>query len=285
VRAIVRRVESAAVRKMPILIRGETGTGKEQLARHAHAASRRTGAFVPVNCAALPENLIEAELFGYADGAFTGARRGGATGLVKEADGGTLFLDEIGDMPVALQGVLLRLLDDWTVRPVGGAGTRVDVFLVSATNATLDRAIAAGRFRPDLLYRLNTLEVMLPRLRDRADFDTIARHLLRKIDPDCRVTTEALARLAPHLWAGNIRELRNMLARLTLGAADGLIDEPCVAALIDRASPTQGSLHDVQRARILTVYAETTGNISETARRLGVSRNTIYRALGQRGQK
>ena len=285
VRAIVRRVESAAVRKMPILIRGETGTGKEQLARHAHAASGRTGAFVPVNCAALPENLIEAELFGYADGAFTGARRGGATGLVKEADGGTLFLDEIGDMPVALQGVLLRLLDDWTVRPVGGAGTKVDVFLVSATNATLDRAITEGCFRPDLLYRLNTLEVMLPRLRDRADFDAIARHLLRKIDPDCRVTTEALARLAPHPWPGNIRELRNMLARLTLGAADGLIDEPCVAALIDRAAPTQGSLHDVQRARILMVYAETTGNISETARRLGVSRNTIYRALGQRGQK
>jgi transcriptional regulator of acetoin/glycerol metabolism len=285
VRAIMQRVESAAVRKMPILIRGETGTGKEQLARHAHAASGRTGAFIPVNCAALPENLIEAELFGYADGAFTGARRGGATGLVQEADGGTLFLDEIGDMPVALQGVLLRLLDDWTVRPVGGAGTTVDVFLVSATNATLDRAITAGRFRPDLLYRLNTLEVMLPRLRDRADFDAIARHLLCKIDPDCRVTTEALARLAPHPWPGNIRELRNMLARLTLGAAGGLIDEACVAALIDRATPTPGSLHDTQRARILTVYSETTGNISETAKRLGVSRNTIYRALGQRKQK
>src|SRR5436190_1232304 len=285
VRAIVRQVETAAARKMPILIRGETGTGKEQLARHAHAASGRTGAFVPVNCAALPESLIEAELFGYADGAFTGARRGGATGLVKEANGGTLFLDEIGDMPVALQGVLLRLLDDWTVRPVGGAGAKVDVFLVSATNATLDRAITDGRFRPDLLYRLNTLEVMLPRLRDRADFDAIARHLLCKIDPDCRVTAEALARLAPHPWPGNIRELRNMLARLTLGAADGLIDEACVAALIDQAAPTTGSLHDVQRARILMVYTETTGNVSETARRLGVSRNTIYRALGQRGQK
>jgi transcriptional regulator of acetoin/glycerol metabolism len=285
-RAIVRRVESAAARKMPILIRGETGTGKEQLARHAHAASGRSGAFVPVNCAALPENLIEAELFGYADGAFTGARRGGAIGLVKEADGGTLFLDEIGDMPVALQGVLLRLLDDWTVRPVGGAGTKVDVLLVSATNATLDRAIVEGRFRSDLLYRLNTLEVTLPGLRDRADFDAIARHLLRKIDPHCRVTTEVLARLAPRPWPGNIRELRNMLARLTLGAADGLIDEACVAAMIDQAPPTPPeSLHDVQRARILMVYAETTGNVSETARRLGVSRNTIYRALGQRGQK
>ena len=128
VRAIVRQVETAAARKMSILIRGETGTGKEQLARHAHAASGRIGAFVPVNCAALPESLIEAELFGYADGAFTGARRGGAVGLVKEADGGTLFLDEIGDMPVALQAVLLRLLDDWTVRPVGGVRAKVDVF-------------------------------------------------------------------------------------------------------------------------------------------------------------
>ena len=117
---IVRRVGAAATRKMPILIRGETGTGKEQLARYAHAASRRSGAFVPVNCAALPESLIEAELFGYMEGAFTGARKGGSVGLFREADGGTLFLDEIGDMPVALQAVLLKFLDDWTIRPVGG---------------------------------------------------------------------------------------------------------------------------------------------------------------------
>ena len=135
---IVRRVESAATRKMPILIRGETGTGKEQLARHAHAASRRSGVFVGVNCAALPESLIEAELFGYSEGAFTGAKKGGSAGLFKEADGGTLFLDEIGDMPVALQAVLLRFLDDWTVRPVGGVKRQVDVLLVSATNANLD---------------------------------------------------------------------------------------------------------------------------------------------------
>ncbi|MFN5682987.1 sigma 54-interacting transcriptional regulator, partial [Bradyrhizobium sp.] len=287
--AIVRRVESAAARKMPILIRGETGTGKEQLARHAHAASRRSGAFVAVNCAALPDSLIEAELFGYADGAFTGARSGGAIGLVKEADGGTLFLDEIGDMPVALQGVLLRLLDDWTVRPVGGSAFKVDVFLVSATNAALDKAIAEGRFRSDLLYRLNTLEVRLPRLRERCDFDAIARQLLHKIDPGCDITAEALARLASNHWHGNIRELGNMLARLTLGVSNGLIDEACVDAMIGHvigqviARPPQdtGSLHDVQRARILMVYAETNGNVSETARRLGVSRNTIYRALGQ----
>jgi transcriptional regulator of acetoin/glycerol metabolism len=285
VQAIVRQVETAARRKMSILIRGETGTGKEQLARHAHAASGRTGAFVPVNCAALPESLIEAELFGYADGAFTGARRGGATGLVKEADGGTLFLDEIGDMPVALQAVLLRLLDDWTVRPVGGARASVDVFLVSATNATLDKAMAEGRFRPDLLYRLNTLEVTLPRLRDRTDFDAIVHHLLGAIDPNCEITSATIAHLAERQWPGNIRELRNVLARFTL-TADGFIDDAGVRAMIQQAPlATSGSLQETQRSHILAVHAETAGNVSETARRLGVSRNTIYRALGQKAPR
>ncbi|QPF88103.1 sigma-54-dependent Fis family transcriptional regulator [Bradyrhizobium genosp. L] len=283
VRAIVRQIETAAARKMPILIRGETGTGKEQLARHAHMASGRTGAFVPVNCAALPESLIETELFGYAEGAFTGARRGGAIGLVKEADGGTLFLDEIGDMPVALQAVLLRLLDDWTVRPVGGVRSKVDVFLVSATNARLDKAIAEGRFRSDLLYRLNTLEVTLPRLRDRSDFDVIVRHLLDAIDPSCEIAPAEIAQLATRPWPGNIRELRNVLARFTLGAADGTLSETRrVDIAAQHPEAEAGSLHDVHRARILVVYAETAGNISETARRLGVSRNTIYRALGQK---
>jgi transcriptional regulator of acetoin/glycerol metabolism len=282
VQAIVRQVETAAARKMPILIRGETGTGKEQLARHAHAASGRSGAFVPVNCAALPESLVEAELFGYAEGSFTGARRGGAVGLVKEADGGTLFLDEIGDMPVTLQAVLLRLLDDWTVRPIGGARAKVDVFLVSATNATLDKAILEGRFRSDLLYRLNTLEVTLPRLQDRTDFDAIVHHLLGAIDPDCEITSATIANLAARPWPGNIRELRNMLARFTLAATDGFIDEAAVAAMIGQPPhKASGSLQDIQRARVLAVHSETAGNISETARRLGISRNTVYRVLEQ----
>jgi transcriptional regulator with PAS, ATPase and Fis domain len=275
-------METAAARKMPILIGGETGTGKEQLARHAHAASGRKGAFVPVNCAALPESLIEAELFGYADGAFTGARRGGAIGLVREADGGTLFLDEIGDMPVSLQAVLLRLLDDWTVRPVGGARAKVDVFLISATNATLDKAVAEGRFRSDLLYRLNTLEVTLPRLRERTDFDAIVHHLLSVIDPECEISPATIAHLATRPWPGNIRELRNVLARFTL-TADGFIDEAGVEAMVHQAPlTTSGSLQETQRSYILAVHAETAGNVSETARRLGVSRNTIYRALGQK---
>nr|WP_244432093.1 sigma-54-dependent Fis family transcriptional regulator [Rhodopseudomonas sp. B29] len=289
--AIVRQVESAAARTMPILVRGETGTGKEQLARHAHAASRRTGAFVPVNCAALPDSLIEAELFGYAEGSFTGARKGGSVGLFKEADGGTLFLDEIGDMPVSLQAVLLRFLDDWTVRPVGGAKRKVDVQLVSATNADLDEAIAKGRFRSDLLFRLNTLEVTLPPLRERSDFADIARHVMAKIDPSARLTPGAIERMAELQWDGNIRQLRNMLSRLSLAEQGGLIGEAAVkAALGDLATkglspnaPSSGGLkrglRELQRTQLLSAYAEAGNNVSKAARKLGVSRNMIYRAL------
>lgn len=292
--AIVRRVETAAMRKMPILIRGETGTGKEQLARHAHAASRRTGAFIAVNCAALPDSLIEAELFGYSEGSFTGARKGGSAGLFREADGGTLFLDEIGDMPVTLQAVLLRFLDDWTVRPVGGSKRPVDVLLVSATNANLDESIANGRFRSDLLFRLNTLEVTLPPLRERSDFAEIVRHLMEKIDPSIDVTHSAINRLADLTWDGNIRELRNVLSRLSLAEHGNLIDEAVVDSLIGQPNCERSpgrtlrdrqqnrDLHEIQRALVLSAYAETGNNISKTARRLGVSRNTIYRALRDR---
>ncbi len=288
---IVRQVEIAAARKLPVLIRGETGTGKEELARHAHAASRRSGQFVAVNCAALPESLIEAELFGYSEGAFTGARKGGAAGLFKEADGGTLFLDEIGDMPVALQAVLLRFLDDWTVRPVGGAKRLIDVLLVSATNANLDQLIAKVRFRSDLLFRLNTLEVRLPPLRERSDFADIARHLLRQVDPSAELTQSAIDRLAGLDWDGNIRELRNVLSRLSLNEPGSLIDGGSVEAAVGRSNDKQrsrdrsagddlkGDLHDLQRAHVLTAYAEAGYNISRTARRLGVSRNMIYRTL------
>jgi sigma-54 dependent transcriptional regulator, acetoin dehydrogenase operon transcriptional activator AcoR len=288
---IVRRVEIAAARKMPILIRGETGTGKEQMARHAHAASRRSGSFVAVNCAALPDSLIEAELFGYSEGAFTGARKGGSAGLIREADGGTLFLDEIGDMPVALQAVLLRFLDDWTVRPVGGSKREVDVLLVSATNANLDDAIAKTRFRSDLLFRLNMLEVTLLPLRERSDFAEIAHHLMQKIDPAVELSKGAIDRLAELDWDGNIRELRNVLTRLSFNETGPVIDEAAVASVVAPASRERSGsdtpaddghkhdLHEIQRAHVLRAYTETGYNISKTARRLGVSRNTVYRAL------
>jgi transcriptional regulator of acetoin/glycerol metabolism len=283
--AIVRRVDTASTRKMPILIRGETGTGKEELARYAHCASGRTGSFVAVNCAALPDSLIEAELFGYAEGAFTGARKGGSIGLFREADGGTLFLDEIGDMPVALQAVLLRFLDDWTVCPVGGAKRQVDVLLVSATNADLDELIGKGRFRSDLLFRLNTLEANLPALRERSDFADIARHLIKTIDTSAILTEGAVDRLAQLNWPGNIRELRNVLSRLTLADGGGLIDEIAVDAVAGancgkpHDDKLRSNLHEVQRTRVFAAYAETGNNVSKTARKLGVSRNMIYRTL------
>ena len=287
VATIVRRAETAARRKMPILIRGETGTGKEQLARYVHTVSGRAGTFVAVNCAALPDTLIEAELFGYSEGAFTGARKGGSGGLFTQADGGTLFLDEIGDMPYALQSVLLRFLDDWTVRPVGGTARLVDVLLVSATNANLDHAIAERRFRSDLLFRLNTLEVTLPRLGERADFEAIAEHLMTKIDPERSLTPCAIEYLSRCEWPGNIRELRNALSRLTLqGDKPAISGAEAEVVLKRQPSARQSStLHEQHVSQVLKTYFETGNNVSETARRLGVSRNTVYRALGEKSSR
>jgi len=292
VRAALRQTEAGALRRLPILIRGETGTGKEQVARHVHRISRRRGAFVPVNCAALTGSLIEAELFGHTEGAFTGARRGGAPGLVCEADGGTLFLDEIGDMPLGLQAVLLRLLDDWSVRPVGGGRSRqVDVLLVAATNAEIDAAVEAGRFRADLYYRLNTVPVTLPPLRNRCDLGAIVRRILTDVAPDSTIDPDALERLTAWHWPGNIRELRNTLTRLTMDRPGQPIDVATVAAALCRPAPQgsgefigkgRGSLRDTVRGRILAAHRDTGGNLSETARRLGVSRNTVYRAIAAR---
>ncbi|WP_158805837.1 sigma-54-dependent Fis family transcriptional regulator [Acidisoma sp. L85] len=276
----MRQVEAAARRRLPILIRGETGTGKEQLARHAHAASGRAGRFVPVNCAALPDSLVEAELFGHAEGAFTGARRGGAAGLVSQAHGGTLFLDEIGDMPLGLQAVLLRLLDDWIVRPIGGGAAReVDVLLVAATNLDLQEAVATSRFRADLYYRLDTIEALLPPLRERTDFAAILHHLLAALGASAEIEPEAAARLAAHTWPGNIRELRNALTRLTLIDFERPIALADVERLLGAPAMASDRLRDQMTARILAAHRETGGNLSATARRLGVSRNTIYRAL------
>ncbi|HWA79489.1 MAG TPA: sigma-54-dependent Fis family transcriptional regulator [Acetobacteraceae bacterium] len=285
VRAAVRAVEQAAARRLPILISGPTGTGKEGLARHAHAVSGRPGVFVPVNCAAIPKSLIESELFGHAEGAFTGARRHGARGLVEEADRGTLFLDEIADMPLDLQAVLLRLLDDWTVRPVGGNRVRqVDVLLVAATNADLERRVAAGLFRADLFYRLNTVEIRLPPLAERSDFAALVAALLTECAPGATLTSDALDCLQSMPWPGNIRQLRNMLARLTLASAPREIDRAAVLRLSGRSAPGIGtssppSLRASVRARIVAIYYEEESNVSRTARRLGVSRNTVYRAL------
>jgi transcriptional regulator of acetoin/glycerol metabolism len=277
----VRQVAAAAQRRLPILIRGPTGTGKEELARHAHHASGRRGTFMPVNCAALPDTLIEAELFGHTEGAFTGARRGGAPGLILQADGGTLFLDEIGEMKPPLQATLLRFLDDYVVRPVGGGKARTaDVLLVAATNVDLDTAVTAGRFRADLFYRLETIHIVLPGLAQRQDFAAIVRHTLHRIDPRVRISAAAIDLLRGREWRGNIRELRSLLTRLVLASTNESIEAADIASGAARpATEATDDLQGLKRERILAVHREHGCNVAATARRLNISRNTVYRAL------
>jgi transcriptional regulator of acetoin/glycerol metabolism len=282
VRAALDMAGRAAQRGLPVLIRGETGTGKEVAARAAHRASGRAGKFVAVNCAAIPPDLLAAELFGHAEGAFTGAKRGGSRGLALEADGGTLFLDEIADLPAGVQAALLRFLDDFSVRPVGGTTSRVvDTLLLAATNADLAAAVAGARFRADLYYRLAITEIRLPRLAERTDFAVLARRLLAQIAPDARLDDAALARLQQHGWPGNIRELRNVLTRLSLSGRP-VIGAEAVAALLPEQNnvvATGSVLRDTQARQVANAMREANGNISAAARRLGVSRNTIYRAM------
>jgi len=283
VRAALELAGRAAQRGLPVLIRGETGTGKEVVARAAHRASGRAGKFVAVNCAAIPPDLLAAELFGHAEGAFTGARKGGSKGLALEADGGTLFLDEIADLPAGVQAALLRFLDDFSIRPVGGAASRVvDILLLAATNENLSAAVQAHKFRADLYYRLATTEVFLPRLAARSDFAALARHQLRNIAPEARLDEAAIEKLQRHEWPGNIRELRNLLTKLVLTGA-GHITAETVAALLPHTAPgseQSGSvLRDAQARQVAAAMRACGGNISAAARRLGVSRNTIYRAM------
>lgn len=275
------RLAEAAVRlQVPVLICGETGSGKEVLARHVHRHSGRSGAFVAVNCGALPDDLIEAELFGYVGGAFTGARREGSLGLIASADGGTLLLDEVRELPLHLQAALLRFLDDQSVRPVGGTASRhVDVQLLAATHAELEEEVAAKRFRADLLYRLNTVRVDLPPLRARRDFAAAAQQLLATLDVAARIDDAAVARLAQHRWPGNFRELRSLLTRALLLRSDGRIGLADVEHLLPAAAPAPGSALQQNASELVRREFERNGSVSETARSLGVSRTTVYRHL------
>ncbi len=273
---------AAAVRRsLPLLLLGETGTGKEMLARHAHRASGRSGAFVAVNCGALPAELIEAELFGYVGGAFSGARREGSIGLIASADGGTLLLDELGELPLALQASLLRFLDDRQVRPVGGTAARaVDVQLLAATHANLEAEVAARRFRADLLYRLNTVCVRLPPLRQRADFAQAVRAVLAAVDSAASITDEAVERLAAHAWPGNFRELRSVLTRALLQGSSRIQAEAVVPWLPQVAAvQAPGSALQQGAAELVRREFDRCGSVSATARALGISRTTVYRHL------
>ena len=279
---------------IPLLITGETGTGKDLLARAIHASSaRRDQPFVAVNCAALPETLIEAELFGYRPGAYTGASRHGAPGRIREAHGGTLFLDEIGDMPLAMQARLLRVLEAREVTPLGGgAAVAVDFRLICASHRRLADEVAAGRFREDLYYRLNGLTLALPPLRERTDLAALVAKLLRAEAPEraLRVDDDAMALLGRCRWPGNVRQLAHVLRTAVALLDDGdcvvtreQLAEDLQAAPGSVAAPTDASsdLRQLAETRIRETLAAVDGNVSEAARRLGVSRNTLYRRLRQ----
>lgn len=281
--------------QIPVLLQGETGTGKEVFARAVHAAGARAAApFVAVNCAALPEGLIEAELFGYEEGAFTGARRRGAKGLLREADGGVLFLDEIGDMPLPLQARLLRVLQDRAVMPLGGgAPVPVDFALICATHRPLPRLVEAGGFRQDLYFRIAQYTVELPPLRQLPDRAGIVRSLWRELGgPDAGValTPACEERLAGYDWPGNFRQLTGTLrALLALAEPDCPIDIDAlpldVRAPPPASAPDGEHLDAITRSAMRAALEASGGNVSRAARRLGIHRSTLYRRLLGEGGK
>jgi two-component system response regulator HydG len=292
--AVLRRAHDFADSDAPVVIQGESGTGKEVVARALHAASPRRGkAFVPVNVAALPAELLESELFGHVRGAFTGATAE-KQGLLEAAHGGTLFLDEIAELPLALQPKLLRALEDGEVRRVGDTRAfGVDVRFVCATHQDLGRAVAEGRFREDLFYRLKVLTLRLPPLRERPeDLLPLARSLLaaeKRPGPGFGPQAEALLRA--HRWPGNVRELANVvrhaaaLARGNRIEPEHLPDE--LRAPAPAAAPREagGAIHDgmtlaeAERAHVLRVLERCGGSQTDAARALGIGRNTLWRKL------
>ena len=282
---------------MSILVNGETGTGKEYLAKAIHQSSARArAAFVPVNCAALPENLIESELFGYEAGSFTGALDKGKKGLVREAHGGTLFLDEIGDMPLASQTRLLRVLAEREVTPIGGAKpTAVDMRVIAATHRDLLDLVKQGKFREDLYFRLNGATIALPALRDRSDLGWIVKQLLEKrpyADGTARsISAAALGVLSAYHWPGNIRELLNVIDFACAVASDpevGIDDLPDqVFTRAREAIPGSVELLPAdmsEEAAILRQHlAQAQWNVSAAARLLGIDRTTLHRRMRRLG--
>ncbi|EJM22281.1 transcriptional activator of acetoin/glycerol metabolism [Pseudomonas sp. GM18] len=287
----LRMARQGLANELPVLLLGETGTGKEVVARALHMAGARCDKpFVAVNCAAIPEGLIESELFGYREGAFTGSRRGGMIGRLQQAHGGTLFLDEIGDMPLALQARLLRVLQDRKVAPLGaGEEQDIDVALICATHRDLKRLVEDKHFREDLFYRVNGISVMLPALRERDDFSGLVGRLLARLDAPTVVLHDDLSRLlGGYHWPGNIRQLEMVLRTalamrepgetvLTLDhLPDSMLDE-----LTAGERSQSGSIREHELELIRQSLETHQGNVSAAADALGISRATLYRKLKQ----
>ena len=271
-----------------LLLEGETGTGKDLLASALHTAGPfHAGPFVPVNCAALPRDILASELFGHADGAFTGARRGGAKGRFEQANGGVLFLDEIGDMPADLQPYLLRVLEENAVWRLGEAAPRkIAICIIAATNRPLAKEVAAGRFRADLYHRLNVAGLSLPPLRERrADIPSLVQHLLRNIaGRPVEIAPDVMEAFLRYDWPGNVRELRNCLQRMVLLATGPVLDvELLPSALREEAlpsgPPSASAIRTVERHMVLAAVRREGGNLSRAARSLGIARTTLYRHI------
>lgn len=289
--ALLRKAARLAPQTLPILVQGETGAGKEYLARALHAASGRSGAFIAINCAAIPEALLESELFGYLPGTWTGAAARGREGLIAAAHEGTLFLDEIGDMPPALQAKLLRVLSESEITPLGArAPQAVSVRFISASHRPLAELARRGSFREDLLYRLNAAELQLPALRQRSDLQVIADRMLASLGSHLHLGDAARAVLAAHAWPGNLRELHNALryaAALCGEDGDGTIGPghlPDALLAADSTRPGTAPAHPASGSAaqaLEQLLEQCQGNVSEAARRLGVSRSTIHRRIQQ----
>ncbi len=277
-----------AQRGIPILLAGDTGSGKEVFARALHELSQRyAGRFVAVNCAAIPETLIESELFGYRKGAFTGAAREGYRGRILQADGGTLFLDEIGDMPLPLQARLLRVLETREVTPLGGEqAVNVDLQVISATHRKLEARVREGLFREDLFYRLCGMRIELPPLRRRADRRALLLQVLSEESQGRAVfAPAALELLDDYAWPGNFRELRNAVKVALALAADDIIRPehlpPAIAA--GAAGAAAPCAPGDERGALLDSIERHRWNLSAVARRLGISRRTLYRRMHRLG--
>jgi transcriptional regulator of acetoin/glycerol metabolism len=303
--ALISKALKVVGHDIPIMIEGESGTGKELLARALHQAGPRcNGPFIPVNCASIPEGLIESELFGYQEGAFTGASRKGHIGKIREADKGTLFLDEIGEMPLQLQARLLRVLQDRMVNPLGGTGShQVDLALICATNRRVRDAVTAGTFREDLYYRLNGLLLTLPSLKEREDMVLLAMKILDSLKGAERMVSinpEVLRIFENHPWPGNIRQMHNVLrtALALLGEGQVITVDELSEDFLEQAgcgirganmceessvgSNGNALLADVEARFISSTLDRTGGNIAAAAKIMGIGRNTLYRKL--RGQ-
>jgi len=291
-RAVQKAVGLLADSEATVLLTGETGTGKEVVARAIHRHGRRGARpFVAVNCAAIPADLLESQLFGHVRGAFTGAIADRA-GSFREAHGGTLFLDEIGDMDLAMQAKLLRVLQERVVAPVGGKPVSVDVRIVAATNRDLRDAVRQGRFREDLFYRVGVVPLPLPPLRERlADIVPLAEHFLAALAAAVpkRLSAPAAAALLAHPWPGNVRELRNAMERVNamvrqpvIGRADLDFLVPAVAVATDwLAGDLPGALARLEVEMIRRALIASDGNRTEAARRLGIHRQLLHTKLKQ----